>query len=135
MGYLFFILVTGHVAMIGLSQLSMGKEFLSFVQDGKTSSIYSTGLRKNAEAGLVSDQVKLAGWYVEGRGVGINTRQAVKWYRTAAEMGNVSAQRHLGSCYENGVGVAKCPRWENSSTPAVQGPLSIASTKAAGLPH
>ena len=107
MGYLFFLLVTGPVAMIGLSRLDIGEKFLRYLQDGKTSSIYSTGLRKNAEAGIVSDQVKLAGCYVEGRGVGINTRQAVKWYRTAAEMGNVSAQRHLGSCYENGVGVAK----------------------------
>ena len=94
MGYLFFLLVTGPVAIIGLSRLNMGKEFLSFVQDGKTSSLYSTGLRKNAEAGIVEDQVKLAGCYAEGRGVKADTQEAAKWYRAAAERGNVTAQCH-----------------------------------------
>jgi TPR repeat protein len=107
MGYLLFILVTGHVAMIGLSQLSMGKEFLSFLQNGKNCSIYSMGLRKNAEAGIVADQVKLAGCYAEGRGVKVNTQEAAKWYRAAAEKGNVAAMCHLGRAYEKGSGVKK----------------------------
>ena len=107
MGYLFFILVTGPVAIIGLWRLGIGKEFLRYVQDGKNSSIYSTGLRKNAEAGIVADQVKLAGCYAEGRGVKANTQEAAKWYRAAAERGNVTAQCHLGRAYEKGSGVKK----------------------------
>ena len=57
---------------------------------------YSDGLFKNAKAGIVSAQVKLAGCYAEGRGVGVNRREAAKWYRAAAERGNVTAQCHLG---------------------------------------
>jgi len=107
MGYLLFLLVTGSVAIIGLCRLNVSKEFLRFVQDGKNSSIYSTGLRKNAEAGIVADQVKLAGCYAEGRGVKANTQEAAKWYRAAAERGNVTAQCHLGRAYEKGSGVKK----------------------------
>ena len=76
MGYLFFILVTGLVAMIGFCRLNVSKEFLRFVQDGENNSIYSTGLRKNADAGLVEDQIKLARCYAEGRGVKANTQEA-----------------------------------------------------------
>ena len=68
---------------------------------------YSDGLFKKAKAGVVSAQVKLAGCYAEGRGVGVNRREAAKWYRAAAERGNVTAQCHLGRCYEKGWGVKK----------------------------
>jgi TPR repeat protein len=107
MGYLLFLLVTGPVAMIGLYRLNVSKEFLSFLQNEKNSSIYSTGLRKNAEAGIVADQVKLAGCYAEGRGVKANMQEAAKWYRAAAEKGNVAAMCHLGRSYEKGSGVKK----------------------------
>ena len=107
MGYLFLLLVTGPVAIIGLCRLNVSKEFLRFVENGKNSSIYSTGLRKNAEAGIVADQVKLAGCYAEGRGVKADTQEAAKWYRAAAERGNVTAQCHLGRFYEKGSGVQK----------------------------
>jgi TPR repeat protein len=107
MGYLLFLLMTGPVAMIGLCRLNVSKEFLSFLQNGKNCSIYSTGLRKNAEAGIVADQVKLAGCYAEGRGVKANMQEAAKWYRAAAERGNVKAQCHLGRFYEKGSGVKK----------------------------
>ena len=93
--------------MIGLSRLNIGEEFMRYLQDGKASTIYSTGLRKNAEAGIVADQVKLAACYAEGRGVKANTRQAAKWYQEAAERGNVAAQCHLGRSYENGWGGRK----------------------------
>ena len=68
---------------------------------------YSDGLFKNAKAGMVSAQVKLAGCYAEGRGVRVNRREAAKWYRAAADRGNVTAQCHLGRCYEKGWGVKK----------------------------
>ena len=68
---------------------------------------YSDGLLKNAKAGIVSAQVKLAGCYAEGRGVRVNRREAAKWYRAAAERGNVTAQCHLGRCYEKGWGIKR----------------------------
>ena len=33
--------------------------------------------------------------------------EAVRWYRKAAEQGHAEAQYNLGSCYDNGDGVAK----------------------------
>ena len=95
MGYLFFLLVTGPVAMIGLSRLDIGEKFLRYLQDGKTSSIYSTGLRKNAEAGIVRSQADLKWCYENSSGVAKNKAKALKWYQTAAKMGNASAERRL----------------------------------------
>ena len=42
-----------------------------------------------------------------GRGVAKDVYEAVKWYRLAADQGNVIAQYNLGVCYANGTGVAK----------------------------
>ena len=95
MGYLFFHMMASSVAMIGLSRLNIGKEFLSFVEGGKTSTIYSTGLRKNAEAGIVRSQADLGWCYEHGSGVAKNKAKALKWCQTAANMGNVSAECRL----------------------------------------
>jgi TPR repeat protein len=43
--------------------------------------------------------------YHEGWGVPQNYAEAVKWYRTAAEQGDASAQNNLGYMYLNGLGV------------------------------
>ena len=83
------------VAMIGLSRLNIGKEFLSFVEDGKTSTIYSTRLRKNAKAWIARSQADLEWCYEHGSGVAKNKAMAFKWYRTPAETGNVSAECSL----------------------------------------
>ena len=40
-------------------------------------------------------------------GVAKDDRQAVYWYRKAADQGNANAQYNLGVMYENGEGVAK----------------------------
>jgi TPR repeat protein len=44
---------------------------------------------------------------VVGDGVPKNSAEAAKWYRLAAEQGNVSAQFDLGVLYLNGDGVPK----------------------------
>ena len=88
-------MMASSVAMIGLSRLNIGKEFLSFVERGKTSTIYSTGLRKNAEAGIVRSQADLKWCYENSSGVAKNKAKALKWYQTAAKMGNASAERRL----------------------------------------
>jgi TPR repeat protein len=45
--------------------------------------------------------------YQEGHGVAKDDREAVKWYRKAAEQGNAPAQYSLGVMYEDGRGVTK----------------------------
>jgi TPR repeat protein len=45
--------------------------------------------------------------YDNGRGVVQSDAEAVKWYRKAADQGNVSAQLNLGFMYGNGRGVAQ----------------------------
>lgn len=45
--------------------------------------------------------------YANGDGVPQNYEEAVKWYRKAAEMGQISAMNNLGACYADGLGVPK----------------------------
>ena len=45
--------------------------------------------------------------YQYGRGVAQDAKQAVSWYRKAAEQGNATAQYNLGAMYQNGDGVTK----------------------------
>lgn len=43
--------------------------------------------------------------YANGWGVDIDYAQAVKWYKTAAELKNADSMYCLGICYEHGLGV------------------------------
>ena len=43
--------------------------------------------------------------YADGHGVSQDYREAVKWYRKAAEQGDAKAQHNLGANYYNGLGV------------------------------
>jgi len=52
-------------------------------------------------------QFNLAVKYATGDGVPKNDAEAVKWYRKAAEQGEVTAQSNLGAMYHNGDGVPK----------------------------
>lgn len=45
--------------------------------------------------------------YDQGRGVTQNYKEAVWWYRKAAEQGDAVAQFNLAEMYRNGLGVAK----------------------------
>ncbi len=45
--------------------------------------------------------------YEQGRGVEKDTAEAVRWYRKAAEAGDVEGMAHLGVMYAQGIGVAK----------------------------
>jgi TPR repeat protein len=48
--------------------------------------------------------------YAQGRGVAKDEKEAVKWYRKAAEQGLASAQLNLGFMYAQGHGVTKDER-------------------------
>ena len=43
--------------------------------------------------------------YDNGEGVPQDYKEAIKWYRLAAEQGNANAQYNLGLMYDNGEGV------------------------------
>jgi TPR repeat protein len=44
------------------------------------------------------------GWQ-KGQGVGQDAGEACKWYRTAADKGDSTAQTNLGRCFRDGIGV------------------------------
>jgi TPR repeat protein len=63
-------------------------------------------LRQLAEGGYPAAQNDLGWMYQNGRGVPQNDRKAIKWYRKAAESGNLAkAQDNLGWMYQHGRGV------------------------------
>ena len=47
-------------------------------------------------------QSNLGGMYAEGRGIPQDFKEAVKWYRRAADQGLSTAQFNLGVTYEMG---------------------------------
>ena len=64
------------------------------------SSCFNSMHTGNAEA-----QYFIGRWYDVGDGVTVNDREAVKWYRKAADQGLASAQYNLGLMYADGQGV------------------------------
>ena len=48
--------------------------------------------------------------YAKGRGVPIDNREALRWYRLAAEQGSASARFLVGQMYEKGQGAPKDER-------------------------
>jgi len=69
-------------------------------ENGKT--IYQSrptgiaGLRKMAEAGSSKSQFELGVAYAQGNGVAKNEREAITWFRKAADQGLPEAQHNLG---------------------------------------
>lgn len=61
---------------------------------------------KAARRGDAVAQYRLGNYYYYGQGgLPVDYSQAVKWYRLAADQGNVRAQLALGFCYFHGCGV------------------------------
>jgi tetratricopeptide (TPR) repeat protein len=58
-----------------------------------------------ARKGYAPAQFKLGLIYVNGNGVPQDYREALKWYRKAADQGNAAAQRNLGVMFGEGLGV------------------------------
>ena len=55
-----------------------------------------TATREAAERGVASTQWLMGYYYAYGEGVPQDYKEAVKWYRKAAEQGDAIAQRSLG---------------------------------------
>ena len=68
---------------------------------------YIEMLHGEAQAGDVVSQYILGGRYYFGHGVSQDYKQAVKWFRLAADQGDDYAQLYLGLCYDNGEGVVQ----------------------------
>ena len=60
--------------------------------------IYCPELVAKAEAGDPISQYKLAGFYDRGEGVVLDKKQAISWYRKAADQGNEKALATLFDC-------------------------------------
>jgi tetratricopeptide (TPR) repeat protein len=58
-----------------------------------------------ARKGYAPAQFRLGLIYVKGDGVPKDYREALKWYRKAADQGNTAAQRSLGVMFGEGLGV------------------------------
>jgi TPR repeat protein len=56
---------------------------------------------------LAEAQYNLGNMHVNGKGVLKDAKQAVYWYKKAAEQGYAGAQYNLGFMYVNGKGVLK----------------------------
>lgn len=70
---------------------------------------YATSIQA-AQAGNPDAQYNLGRFFLDGKGVVKDPKQAVEWFRTAAEQNLAKAQYTLGHCYDNGVGVEKDPK-------------------------
>jgi TPR repeat protein len=62
-------------------------------------------LIEKANAGDVTAQYRLGEMYNKGEGVPQDYKEALKWYRMAAEQGDTEAQYNLGVMYYDGKGV------------------------------
>jgi TPR repeat protein len=60
-----------------------------------------------AGMGDASCQLQLGWHHEEGKGIGKNLAEAVRWYRAAAEQNHPRAEENLGNMYQLGRGVAK----------------------------
>lgn len=59
-----------------------------------------------AEGGNTEAQLMLGQLYLDGRGVAVNTEQALHWFRQAAGKSDPMAVNMVGRCLENGWGTA-----------------------------
>ena len=64
-------------------------------------------IRAKAAAGDAVAQFNLGIRYCEGQGVANDQKEAIKWFRKAAEQNHAGAQYRLGRCYYEGKGVTK----------------------------
>ena len=64
-------------------------------------------LRPLAEKGFADAQALLGALYAQGRGVPVDSAEAIKWFRKGIEQSNHWAQHNLGYMYAQGRGVAQ----------------------------
>ena len=95
-----------------------------------------------AKRGDAEAQFNLGNMYYKGQGVLQDYKQAVKWYRLAADQGNAAAQFNLGVSYDNGQGVLQdykqAVKWyrlaADQGNAAAQFNLGVSYYKGQGVP-
>ncbi len=94
-------LILLYVALLTLSFIGQGSLSLILTAEGDENVLV---LQKKAAQGDANSQNELGLMYYGGRGVPQNYREALCWFRKAANNGIVIAQRFLGLMYYNGHG-------------------------------
>ena len=103
------------IVQLGIAQLRLRAE------RGDASAQAELGHRYETGSGVTQDfgQTNLGLMYRDGRGVGRDDAEAVRWLRRASEQGDVRGQGNLGLMYANGRGVrrddAEAVRWYRSA--------------------
>jgi TPR repeat protein len=105
-GFVLILLVSSSLALADHSEGYM-----------KASAAYNTGDFEKAyllwlveaENDHPEAQEMLGAMYIAGKGVPKNDKEAVRWYRMAAEQGAANAQYVLGKMYSQGNGVSLSP--------------------------
>ena len=64
-------------------------------------------LRPLAEKGYAKAQLYIGDCYAKGNGVVMDSEEAVKWYRAAADQELPEAQHRMYTCYHDGIGVER----------------------------
>lgn len=75
--------------------------------DGASFEEVAAKLRKSAELGSTYAAYALGTWYLHGKGVSVDYREAVGFLQIAAGVHHHDALYELGACYFNGEGVEK----------------------------
>jgi uncharacterized protein len=99
------ILVAGTVALAGTLVASVA--FRNPAPTKPVSDDRITLLRERANRQDAQAQLALGLVYMEGDGMLIDAREAVRWFEKAARAGNVEAQYHLGMALLDGHGVVQ----------------------------
>jgi hypothetical protein len=110
----------------------------------QTASIDPVLLAK-ANAGDAAAEVQVGESYAAGKGVQVDPKQAVFWYKKAANQGNISGEVHLAALYRDGAGkaiqrdVEQAAAWYRKAADAgdagAQGTLGILYVFGQGVPR
>jgi hypothetical protein len=90
---------------LALCLLALALSIPAVAQEDKPLSDKTKALIEKAEGGDAVAQWHVGLKYAKGEGVLKDDKEAVKWYRKAADQGLADAQYNLGVMYANGIGV------------------------------
>lgn len=94
---------------------------------------------------MLGSQVQVGESYAAGKSVAVDPKQAVFWYKKAADQGNISGELHLAALYRDGAGktfprdIEQAAAWyrkaADAGDPGAQGTLGILYAFGQGVPR
>lgn len=108
--------VTGSVrtarpaAPVQTASVPAGKEAAPARGDELPATIGGQGLRAAAVSGDPVAAYEIGSRYLEGRGVPVNTAEAIRWFERAIQKGSAPAAYRMGGMHEKGQGFPRDPR-------------------------